>query len=135
MSKYCPTCNTDKDESLFGSNKYQKCKLNTECRECAKERSKQYRKSNPDKFKDSKLKSTYGISLKDYNRMLEEQKGVCAICYKPQVDKALAVDHCHKSGKVRGLLCSLCNTSLGKMGDSPDRLRRAAAYLEEFIND
>ena len=68
-----------------------------------------------------------------YYDMLVAQGGVCAICRLTcQSGKRLCVDHDHATGKVRGLLCQKCNTVLGKMSDSPELLRRAAAYLEEF---
>lgn len=71
-----------------------------------------------------------------YNQMFEAQNGVCKICGNPETHrrngrvKALAIDHCHKTGVIRGLLCSECNTGLGKMKDDPKILRKAAEYLE-----
>lgn len=64
--------------------------------------------------------------------MLHNQGNKCKICetHESEFDKRLAVDHCHKTGKVRGLLCSSCNTSLGKFKDDPEILRRAINYLE-----
>ncbi len=83
------------------------------------------------------LKGKYGIALEEYTRMFVKQGGVCAICRRPELKvhksgtrHSLNVDHCHITGRVRGLLCSPCNTSLGKMGDDPSRLREAAMYLE-----
>jgi Recombination endonuclease VII len=67
--------------------------------------------------------------MEDYRRMLSKQNGACAIC-KQVFQETLAVDHCHTTGKVRGLLCRKCNTGLGNYGDDPGRLREAAAYLE-----
>ena len=86
--------------------------------------------------KNRKLKSMYGISLEDKNSMELGQKGVCAICAVPNRDrhgapKSLHVDHCHTTGKVRGLLCDGCNRGLGYFSDTPDRLRAAATYLEK----
>jgi len=78
-----------------------------------------------------KLSRKFGITTSEYESMSAAQQGLCAICGKPEKpNKRLAVDHCHKSGVVRGLLCSLCNTAIGKLGDSPELLRRAIAYLE-----
>ncbi len=83
------------------------------------------------------LKRKYGITLQDYEIIHEKQNGECAICNSPEttIEKStgnirrLAVDHCHVTGKVRGLLCAACNTSLGKFKDSPDILSKAIAYL------
>lgn len=77
----------------------------------------------------------FGMTPGDYDRMLIAQGGKCAICFQfPRFIRSTArlhVDHDHATGAVRGLLCTLCNLALGKMEDSPDRLRRAADYLEE----
>jgi len=80
------------------------------------------------------IERTYGISLKDYQTMYISQNGLCAICHHPEPVKArmfLAVDHDHKTGKVRGLLCSKCNMALGGFGDSSEILRSAIRYLRE----
>jgi len=81
-----------------------------------------------------------GITPDIYQEVWESQKGLCALCgqkerhkYKGKV-KELAIDHCHKSGKFRALLCHDCNTMLGMSKDSPALLRAAAVYLEERIN-
>lgn len=65
--------------------------------------------------------------------MFAEQNGCCAICGDHQSNQArsMAVDHCHETGRVRGLLCMKCNTGIGKLGDSPELLRKAIAYLEK----
>ena len=63
--------------------------------------------------------------------MVEEQKGLCKICQNPPGQKGLVVDHCHVQGHVRGLLCGLCNASLGGFKDSVGLLSRAAKYLLE----
>lgn len=75
----------------------------------------------------------YGITEEDFNRMVEEQSGVCAICSKKETVKGgrLSVDHDHITGKVRGLLCTLCNTALGKLGDSIEGLQKAIDYLKK----
>lgn len=64
---------------------------------------------NAEKAREAHLKRTYGITIEDYNRILKEQSGKCAVCGKPPKTMRLAVDHCHKTGKIRGLLCSYCN--------------------------
>lgn len=79
--------------------------------------------------RNSILKRSFGITADDYDALEIAQGGVCAICYQSD-NKRLAVDHCHETNTVRGLLCQSCNLSLGRMGDDPDRLRRAAAYIE-----
>jgi Recombination endonuclease VII len=76
-----------------------------------------------------RLKRKYGISLEEYERLLALQNGACAICLLKS-DRMLHVDHCHKTGRVRGLLCVKCNTGLGCYNDDPSLMRRGAAYLE-----
>jgi hypothetical protein len=76
-----------------------------------------------------KLKQVYGLSTADYNAMLRQQNGACAICRRTSAER-LCVDHCHKTNRVRGLLCRKCNTGLGCYGDDPDRIEAAIAYLQ-----
>src|SRR5574343_1369234 len=73
----------------------------------------------------------YGLSHNDYAKLIDEQGDVCAICGGVDEDKYLAVDHCHDSGKVRGLLCSRCNQGLGSFRDSVFNLKNAIKYLEK----
>ena len=81
-----------------------------------------------------KLKHLYGITLDDYDCMLVEQNFCCAICdrHRNELPRALSVDHNHVTGAVRGLLCSACNTALGKFNSDKDStmLRRAADYID-----
>lgn len=92
---------------------------------------------NPERYKGYCLKRDFGITVEEYRRMWDKQKGVCALCAKPETAKhqngtvkSLAVDHCHDTGKIRGLLCWVCNTGIGKLQDSPALLRLAAEYIE-----
>lgn len=72
----------------------------------------------------------YGISVEQYDEMLQRQNGVCAICQKEcQLGVSLGVDHDHKTGRVRGLLCRKCNTGIGLLGDDLESLQRAVRYL------
>jgi hypothetical protein len=101
--------------------------------------SREWRKKNVLKAKDRDLKKAFGITVEQYQEMLEKQRGLCAICGEP--DKrihgatkkpiGLSVDHCHTTKKVRALLCSPCNQGIGNFKDDPQLLRAAAAYLEQ----
>ncbi len=99
---------------------------------CARQNA--WRKANPLKRLNADLKCKYGITLDEYQRMLAAQGGVCAICKGtcPRKNR-LAVDHDHSTGEVRGLLCDPCNSAIGIMEDSPERLRAAADYIEAAI--
>jgi hypothetical protein len=98
-----------------------------------------WNKRNPHIEKNAHLKRKYNITLEDYNKMLDEQNGVCSICKDSETKifkktgkvTDLAVDHCHSTGKVRGLLCWNCNTSIGKMKDSVELLQNAIEYLKK----
>jgi hypothetical protein len=108
----------------------------------AKARSRRYVKRNPEARRNSILKHQYNITLAEYNALLAHQKGVCAVCRQketrldPVTKKvtALAVDHDHSHGNIRGLLCSACNKAIGLLRDNPENLRRAAAYLEKWFD-
>ena len=114
---------------------------------------REYYLANPQKYRDSnkkrydadpakhtiqnyksQLKQRFGMTLEDYDRMLMEQNGKCFICdvhHTEAVRGKLNVDHCHTSGKVRGLLCFNCNTALGKFKDDIELLEKAIAYLKK----
>lgn len=98
-------------------------------------RKKHYRerlKKSP-KYRDTRyevhIKYTYGLSSEEYHRMLREQAGECGLCY--QQKQNLAVDHCHDTGAVRGLLCNLCNTAVGYIERKDGWMDRAEAYLNK----
>jgi len=81
---------------------------------------------------DSRLKHSYGITLAQYEEFLSKQKGVCAICKnKCSTNRRLAVDHDHRTGKVRGLLCARCNKGLGEFQDNPQLIKKAINYLKK----
>lgn len=106
-----------------------------EYREREKKKVREYNKRNPDSKKSQRLKK-YGITLSEYNEMLEKQSGECAICGEDgSVGKwgKLYVDHDHKTGKVRGLLCSKCNFAIGQFNDDYNLLLRAISYLKGEI--
>jgi hypothetical protein len=79
--------------------------------------------------REANLKHRYGITLVDYNEMLVKQDSRCKICNTES--SGLVVDHCHTSGAVRGLLCGNCNKGLGLFKDSPERMVKAAKYINE----
>lgn len=86
-----------------------------------------------ERAKDLYLRRNYHTTLLEYERVLKYQKGRCAICKRLPTDfktvRAFAVDHCHKTGLVRGLLCMECNRALGKFKDDVDKVVSAAQYV------
>ncbi len=104
------------------------------CKKCTKD--KYSTKEGKERSIEYHLIKTYGITKQEYNEMLEVQGGACLLCnkksYKTSSGKvrSLYVDHCHDTGKVRGLLCQNCNVGLGNFKDDIPLLRRAINYLE-----
>jgi len=98
-------------------------------------RQRVYRFLKPEDSRGYGLKKRFGLSQEDYEMMLSAQSGKCAICGNPETavirgkTLLLAVDHCHRTGEIRALLCSQCNQGLGCFKDDPGLLRRAAAYV------
>jgi len=89
---------------------------------------------NYKKSRNGSLKRTFNINLDEYNKMLQEQNGNCAICGKhfSKFDKSLAVDHNHINGENRGLLCFKCNILLGYAEDDIEILQSSIKYLEQW---
>lgn len=117
--KVCSKCKIEKDNSLFYQDKRLKSGLSSHCSDChalkrARQRATGY-------IKHYHINRRYGLNREDYNKMYESQNGVCKICnselksYFVRNGTNLVVDHDHKSGKVRGLICSTCNLTLGKI--------------------
>lgn len=88
--------------------------------------------------RESQIKSKFGITTREYNKMLRQQGGVCAICHNPEqrcsgpgTSDHLCVDHDHTTGVVRGLLCRNCNSAIGLVGDDVERLLSCIVYLKK----
>ncbi len=95
-------------------------------------RHKEWADKNKDWSLDYSMRRRYGITLEHYNRMFSEQDGCCAICktHQSEFKRRLAVDHCHKTGSVRKLLCNACNRALGVIKDNP----KIAVGMFEYLN-
>lgn len=89
---------------------------------------KRWKIKNPEKVRASMFKTRYGAPFSLFKSMLKKQRGKCAIC---RTEKAIHTDHCHKTGKIRGVLCQNCNFAIGLMKDSCKRLRSAIKYLSK----
>lgn len=119
--KECSKCRNIKSVSEFSIDINTLTKLSSNCRECIKNK---YTKTE---LRNLALITKYKISIEDYNNILKKQGGKCAIC-KINSDK-LVVDHCHDSLKIRGILCTTCNSGLGFFKDSLFNLSEASKYL------
>ena len=98
-----------------------------------KERIMQYNNTHKEEGKKYNLKRKYNITQEQYDELYNKQNGCCAICKKHQSElkKILGVDHNHKTGKIRGLLCDNCNKGLGCLKDDKDIINNAGNYLKE----
>ena len=126
----CNRCSVDLDETNWHPSAAKRRWLI--CKACARVRLNEYYRKNPEVVHNRNRKSKYGLEFEDYTEMLEKQNFTCAICSRPERYKGkknLAVDHCHKTGAVRGLLCSSCNKALGLLEDNLEFIRNAEEYL------
>ena len=94
-------------------------------------RLRKWYKETPEARKKIVRKNVYGITPEQYNEIFEKQKGCCFTCniHHTDLKRGLLIDHCHTTGKVRGLLCHNCNRGLGLMKDDPNILETAARYV------
>jgi hypothetical protein len=117
-------CNSCKEWKIFG-------KAKTYCKDCCSKRTQN--NYSLEKQRVYLLKKKYGITPEKYDEMLSEQDYKCYICHKHEdkLDRSLAVDHCHSTGKVRGLLCGNCNRFLGQINDDIDTAKRIYEYLQK----
>lgn len=137
ITKVCSKCAVEKDVDQYYKNKKHKDGLSGYCKSCHNQQTYLYRKNNPQRtsktIRRAALKARYGITESAYNKLYVNQQGKCAICKcECATGRALAVDHCHKTLVVRGLLCSECNTGLGKFKDNTGLLTEAINYLEKY---
>jgi hypothetical protein len=142
VTKVCRVCRAEKPVEEFHRNRSARADgFQLACKACAKATTYRYRSTEhghirvvTHRFKNA-LKR-YAITEAGYNAMLAAQNYVCAICERPErhvvrgAPKRLAVDHCHATGKIRGLLCAHCNHAIGQLDDNPVLLRAAADYVE-----
>ena len=142
--KICNTCKQEKELSSFHKDRHTKSGLCRRCADCMSAYQKewyarkggtewlrQHRLDNPEMYFAAELKHHYKITVNVYNELLHAQDGRCAICQGPPNGgkKRLCIDHCHTSGKIRGLLCCRCNRGLGAFRDNTELLKKAAEYL------
>ena len=125
--KQCNTCNKLLPYSEFHRNKKARDGYLARCRECSKAT------MTPEKKFAVHIKHRYGLTVDQWHTMLINQQGRCAICSDTMTDPV--VDHCHDSGRVRKLLCRLCNIAAGAVKDNPAIAINLANYLKEHSND
>lgn len=130
--KKCSKCGEIKGFAEFSKHSRSRDKLQNYCKPCNKRAASDW-EAVPENHRARKLRSRYNLTLKDYNSLLELQDGKCKICgsTSPRNTKytCLVVDHCHKTGVIRGLLCDPCNNGLGRFDDNVEVLQKAIEYL------
>lgn len=167
-NKRCSSCKEEKDVSEFPKNKGTSSGLNAQCRVCSSKkhaiyyrmnkskiqdshrrwrlnnpethraRGRRWTRKNPEKAKAMYVRSDHGISMDEFQKMHDSQKGLCKVCSKPEraiyrgKTRSLCIDHNHKTGKIRGLLCHRCNVALGLLEDD---FRIVESLLEYIKND
>lgn len=122
--KWCGRCKRNRPKSDFAKNRAKKDGLQERCTPCRKEHH-----STPERqraVRDKHFQYNYGITLEERDKMAKAQKNKCKICNKK---RPLVVDHCHATGRIRGLLCQNCNRGIGLLGDSLENITAARDYL------
>ncbi len=150
----CIRCNETKLESEFFKEKGRPSGYRGYCKSCCREKKAETRQRKlngelPPKRKKQEtvpfcntpkgvwsrhIKAKFGITVDQYNELLDKQNGCCAICGTDQPDSkhgVFSIDHCHSTGKIRGLLCQPCNKGLGLFRDNAESLKAAVAYLQQ----
>jgi len=157
--KLCTKCFQEKPHSEFWKSRNTKDGFNTKCKDCGREAKRRQKENNPEHYRKKRkeyyhkyektikaklrqsnyikrwrIETLYGITHEEYLGILAKQNYACAICEGeliPGTNKKPHIDHCHETGKVRGVLCKGCNTALGFLGDNIEGVKRALAYLSE----
>lgn len=154
LEKTCRSCGETKPGAEFARDRSKPDGCDTRCRPCAAESMRRYRLEHPDrvratkrrtyqknypKVREYRLKRLYGLTRSEYDALLAAQSGRCKICGRTETHtsnggdavRELAVDHCHDTGQVRGLLCGRCNSAIGLLGHDEELLLAAVRYLRE----
>jgi hypothetical protein len=127
MRKRCADCKQYKPVSEFPRNKNTKDGFHCYCKACNNARTYESRERLHGGSRHYHLKHRYGIGADEFDELVRQQGGVCAICGRPDPEH---VDHSHETGEVRGILCFNCNGGLGQFRNSIDALIAAAEYLD-----
>lgn len=135
-TKVCLHCKTEKTIEEFPVDKRRSDGRRSHCNECNVKLAMTYQSENLQGHRDRTRKYRYGLTAVEFEQMVINQDGVCAICLKlPKGDKVLSVDHCHQTEKVRELLCGTCNSILGFASEDAELLQRAIEYLKRHHSD
>lgn len=133
QEKQCRKCTEIKALTCFSKSTTHKDGYYASCKKCRSISSSKWNKANRERTTNNSLLWKYGINLDQYQLMLTQQEGKCFCCKKDQsqLTQALSVDHCHTTGKVRGLLCQECNKAIGLIKDNVETAERITQYLKD----
>ena len=141
-TRICRVCKKDKNllEDYYLSRKdpTKKSSYSYECKDCTVKRTVEYNREHSTSVRSQYLKRNYGLTFEEFEAMLSDQDNCCAICKSTKPlgrHKRFNVDHHNKTGNVRGLLCSNCNTALGLVDDNIHTLKSMIEYLENHEQD
>lgn len=133
MLRWCVSCKKDLPQEVFNRDLKNKDGLNGRCRACHAAEKKAAYPRFASAIAVKHLRNTYGINEETYKAMVAAQDNRCAICRNDMGQgRSRHLDHCHATGKVRALLCTSCNVTLGRVKDDPSLLRRMADYIENY---
>lgn len=152
--KQCTRCRAIREKSEFRKQPQNRDGLQSHCKYCQNASKEEWRKKNivrvrahaRDFYKKNPVRAKGRLIQKYlkgnsweqcweiYQTMLNSQNHTCAICKRHDSKRALHIDHCHKTGNVRGLLCHNCNLTLGRMDESIENLISAAEYLKKHLS-
>jgi hypothetical protein len=139
QTKSCSKCLLDLPLDAFYKAKRGKFGVMSKCKSCKAQYESSYYKNNHEARKKRSIRELersrlkrYQLSSSEFKSLLEVQYNCCAICTIDITNSIQNVDHCHFTGKVRGILCTNCNTGLGKLGDTEDSLLKALQYLRKY---
>ena len=129
----CTRCGIHKPRTEFYTRKNRKSGCTSECKSCHKERVTKRYKEDPDLANDRRAARTYGVDLSYIQNLREQANGICQCCGRPGLHhhKRLVIDHDHITGRVRGLICSNCNSILGFCDDNITTLENLISYLNK----
>lgn len=137
--KQCSKCRLEKDQSLFSIDKSRRDGLQPRCKSCSALANKEYKaRKDPRELKKNQykafIKHKYGVSVEWVEERLAAHNNKCKVCgAKMELHtNTVAIDHCHKTGEVRDIVCKKCNTAMGHFRDDPKLIAKAIDYLTEM---
>lgn len=133
MIKKCSLCKQEKSTEEFSNNKILKSGKDSWCKKCSASHSKEWGNKNAERLRANNYRLKYGITIEQYDELLNKQNHSCAICdrHESEFKRRLAVDHNHVTKEIRGLLCNYCNHRIVGRHRDGDKLRKIADYIEQ----